>query len=154
MAFNGQRQGFILGGGIGAGNLHYSEAGYSFNRGAFATDFKIGYAPSNSLEIYYINSVSWFSYNSLSYAMGTTGLGVTKYLNPEGKGFFIFGGGGLSFFQNLSYTTGHTGFGFLAGIGYDIAKHWSIQGDVVYTDIESGAAKSTAFRVTLNVLAF
>ena len=155
LAFDGQRKGFILGGCIGAGSIHYEEPGWAgFNKGAFVTNFKIGYAPSNSLEIYYINSVDWFSYYSESLIMGTTGVGVTKYLNPKGNGFFVFGAVGISFFQNTTYSNGHTGFGFIGGAGYDIAKHWSIQGDVMYTDVESGTAKSWAFRATLNFLAF
>jgi len=154
-AFNGLRKGFILGGGVGAGGLFYDEYDFDLNKFSLATNFKIGYAPSNTLEIYYINSLSWFGYYGSTYYMGVTGLGLTKYLSKEGKGFFLHGGAGLSVFQRLSAgANAETGFGFIGGIGYDIAKHWSIQGDVVYTSMMSGQVTSLSARLTVNFLAF
>jgi opacity protein-like surface antigen len=152
-AFDGQRKGFILGGGIGGGSLKWSEPGLDFNQGAFATNFIIGYAPSNSLEIYYTNNVSWFSYQSESFVVGMSGIGLSKYLNKEGKGVFILGGIGVGVFSQMTgYTYSESGFGVVGGVGYDVAKHWRIQGEVLYTDIKS--ATSWAFRATINVIAF
>ncbi|MCZ6818589.1 MAG: hypothetical protein O7G31_03775, partial [Calditrichaeota bacterium] len=58
LAFDGQRAGFILGGGIGAGFLSNKTSFGSFSNTesetVFLTNFKIGYAPSNTLEIYYV----------------------------------------------------------------------------------------------------
>ena len=165
LAFDGQRKGFILGGGIGGGYLHYVES-YGFpvsglKTFAVATNFKIGYAPSNSLEIYYINSVSWFGYSQAAFIIGVTGLGLTKYLNPNGTGFFVSGGIGLSFYQPFEAGDEDrpaTGFGLLGGIGYDIAKHWSIQGDILYTTMNGYGyglrITSLGVRATLNFLAF
>jgi hypothetical protein len=125
------------------------------NKFSLATNFKIGYAPSNSLEIYYINSVTWFGYLSETFLIGVTGAGVTKYLNPNGTGFFVSLGAGISVFQSLTGGgTGITGFGLIGGIGYEFSKHWSIQGDVLYTTMESNQVRSLSVRATLNFLAF
>ena len=159
-AFDGLRKGFILGGGVGAGGLFYREhfgdfENFEFDRFSLATNFKIGYAPSNTLEIYYINYLSWFGYYGSTYYIGVTGLGLTKYLSKEGKGLFLHGGAGLSVFQRLSAgANAETGFGLIGGIGYDIAKHWSIQGDIIYTSMMSGQVTSVGARLTVNILAF
>jgi hypothetical protein len=160
LAFNGQRKGFILGGGVGAGYLSYQErfdgeGPFDLNKFSLATNFKIGYAPSNSLEIYYINSVSWFGYMSETLLIGVTGAGVTKYLSPKGTGFFVSLGAGISFFRSLTAGGGSfTGFGLIGGIGYEFSKHWSIQGDVLYTTMESNQIRSLSVRATVNFLAF
>jgi hypothetical protein len=155
MAFNGQRKGFILGGGLGAGWLNYQEPGLEFNKFAPAGNFKIGYAPSNSLEIYFTDNVHQFNYGGLSFAVGLGGVGLTKYLNPEGTGFFVFGGAGIGLFMVLESGGGsENGLGLIGGIGFDIAKHWNIQADVLYTSIASGAIKSLSVRATINFLAF
>jgi len=167
LASDGQRKGFILGGGIGVGYLSLKETwgdpeSTSWQgHPAFETNFKIGYAPSNSLEIYWINSVSWFWYSQDTFLIGVTGLGLTKYLNPNGTGFFVSGGIGLSFYKDFDPEfPSATGLGLLGGIGYDIAKHWSIQADVLYTTMNGkgfqGIPKVTSMgaKATLNFLAF
>jgi hypothetical protein len=166
LAFNGQIKGFILGGGLGAGYLRYERhpeglAGIALDKFSLATNFKIGYAPSNSLEIYFFNSASWFGYNYPGLenaplaAIGVTGVGLTKYLSPKGNGFFVFVGGAWSFYSALSSDVGESyGFGLVGGIGYDLSKHWSLQGDVLFTSMESGQIRSLCVRATLNFLAF
>jgi hypothetical protein len=151
MAFNGLRKGFILGGGVGGGYLTYE----GVDKFSLATNFKIGYAPSNSFEIYYLNTVTWFGANSETFINGLTGLGLTKYLNSEGRGFYLFGGVGAAVLQILaSYGDSEVGFGFIGGVGYDISKHWSLQGDVLYTTFDSGSWHSLGVRVSVNFLAF
>jgi hypothetical protein len=133
----------------------YDEGDFDLDEFSLATNFKIGYAPSESFELYYVNSVSWFGYASETFVIGASCVGVTKYLNKEGKGLFLFGGIGLATFSALSGgSSSADGFGALAGVGYDIGRHWSIQGDVVYTDLESGMASSWSIRATINFLAF
>ncbi len=155
MAFDGQRKGFILGGGLGAGWLNYKEPGLEFDKFSAAGNFKIGYAPSNSLEIYFTDNVHVFQYEGNSFGVGIGGIGVTKYLSPEGRGFFIFGGAGMGLFMRFESGWDSTsGFGLIGGIGYDFAKHWNIQADVIYTTFESGLIKSLSIRATINFLAF
>lgn len=149
LAFNGKRKGFILGGGVGGTYLSYHEdSGFEENKFSLATNIKIGYGQSESLEVYYVNSCS----------LGEGGvnisncIGVTKYLNREGKGVFLFGGVGIALIYGL--WDSQAGVNALGGVGYDIGRHWSIQGDVLYANLESGATSTLSFRVTINFLAF
>ncbi len=166
-AFNGQKKGFILGGGIGAGYLSYKETSPEFklNRFAGAGNFKIGYAPTDSFEIYFVGDLSMFGYlfqgdvdDMGVTVIGFNGLGLTKYLSTRGTGFFVSGGVGISFLSFFSTRTGsgdvNGGLGLLGGIGYDLSRHWRIQGDVVYTNLPAAHTKSLGFRVTFNFLAF
>jgi hypothetical protein len=149
LAFDGLRKGFILGGGAGPGYLTYEEV----DKFCLATNFKIGFAPSNTFEIYYLNSVSWFGISSSTFVNGLTGLGLTKYLNPEGRGLFVFGGVGLALLWELGGNESGSGLGLTGGAGYDIAKHWSVQADVTYCSI-SDAPNNVSVRVSVNFLAF
>jgi hypothetical protein len=153
-AFDGQRKGFILGVGFGAGGLNYDGRSVSFNNVTFENNFKIGYAPSNSFEIYYANIVSYFETLGTSFASGAACIAVTKYLKPEGRGLYFCGGVGFGYFWETEWDTiDESGFGTFGGIGYDIGKHWSVQAEVVYTNLEPNS-RSWGFRVTLNTLAF
>ncbi len=91
--------------------------------------------------------------NSDTFINGITGLGLTKYLKPEGPGFFVFGGVGLAVMQEFTGGEDDSGFGLIGGIGYDISKHCSIQGDIIYTNY-AGEWQSVGVRVTVNFLAF
>ena len=154
-AFDGQRKGFILGGGIGGSYLSYHEPyDFSLNKAAFATNFKIGYAPSNTFEVFYANNTQFFGFESNTWVVGASCIAVTKYMKPEGKGFFLTGGFGWAVFASVNRDAGsESGFGAFFGVGYDIAKHWNIQGDILYTSL-ADSWYTVGFRVTLNVLAF
>jgi hypothetical protein len=156
MAFDGERKGFILGGGVGGGYLSNKFPSFTLNKFAIGTNFVIGYAPTNSFEIYYLNTVSWWFEDTITLVTGLTGIGATKYFNPKGSGLFITGGIGVGVHYapfeegNASY-----GLGLLGGIGFDIAKHWRLQGEAVFVSINDGFyIKSLGFRLTLNTLAF
>jgi hypothetical protein len=155
-AFNGQRKGFILGIGFGAGALDYKAPSLSFSlsEATFENNLKIGYAPSNSFEIYYVNIVSYFESGGLAFANGGAFLAMTKYLKPEGKGLFLCGGIGFGYFWEMDRDSiDDSGFGAFGGIGHDIGKHWCVQAELLYTGFENNA-RCWGFRVTLNTLAF
>ncbi len=153
-AFDGQRKGFILGIGFGGGAFAYDSPFTGFNNATFENNVKIGYAPSNSLEIYYLNIVSYFEERGLSYAGGGALFGLTKYLKPEGRGVFLCGGVGFGYFWEMDLDTfDQSGFGAFGGIGCDLSKHWTIEADLLYTSLDK-RAHTFGFRVTLNTLAF
>ncbi|HVP36514.1 MAG TPA: hypothetical protein VMT04_05910, partial [Terriglobales bacterium] len=86
------------------------------------TDFKIGYAPSDFLELHFTNKVSWFGLkyspgNVDIVANGLSALGITYYFRPEAPSFFVTSGLGLSNWS-MPFESGSqslTGFGFFAG---------------------------------------
>lgn len=141
--FDGQRKGFVVGGGLGLGTTSYkqklvspigsSETGWS-NGFGIMTDFKIGYAPTNQVEFFYNDKGSWFDYSG---EIGLNGLGtasVNYYLKPEGPTFYLGGGLGFSIFT-LPFennTDVQLGFGSYVGSGYQFAKHFAVQLDFMF----------------------
>lgn len=148
VAFDGQRKGFILGGGAGLANVSYSQELEGFGESAesdteseiaFATDFKIGYAPNNQLEIYYTNQVGWFSMKNIygdnvTIANALSAIGVSYFIAPELKSggwhpsLFFSGGLGLSSWNAPMEEDidSSSGTGFFVGVGYEFTKHYRI----------------------------
>lgn len=101
------------------------------------TDFLIGYAPNDKLLIYYINKVSFdvsakkffFSGKWPHGFYGMAGLGVSYYLEPEGRSLFLTGGLGICV---NSHGSNYYGFGLAAGFGYEYAKHLQIEGGIIW----------------------
>jgi hypothetical protein len=175
-AFDGQRQGFILGVGGGAGLTSYTQTiahgGGSVtsdreNEFPLMTDFRIGYAPSDALEIYWMSKVSWFSMENaygddVTIANGLGGLGVTYFLQPTAPSVFLAGGVGFSSWAAPleEGVEAWYGLGVSAGAGYEFAPHWYIQGDVCWgnpSTEEGGDDFSTnalSVKLTLNVMGY
>ena len=150
-AFDGERRGFILGFGIGGGLTSFTQELSGFgagidatsereNKGAFATDFRIGGGFSNQFLLYYVSRVSWFNItnvfdNSVTIASGVGGLGVTWYTASAGPSWFV---SGLLGFANWSAvfendSGGQNGFGVSGGGGYEFSSHWSIEASLSWS---------------------
>jgi opacity protein-like surface antigen len=162
-SFDGERNGFILGGGIGAGYLSnstsYNSNTNTDNRGVFLTHFKIGYAPSNTLEIYYLSKVSWWGESDITFTLGLSAIAATFYLDKSTEtGWSISGGIGLSSLSAPFETDlkSSNGFGVFGGGGYEFANHWTVELDLLYSAISESGADLNSFGVqlTVNVLAF
>jgi hypothetical protein len=147
-AFDNQRQGFVLGGGIGGGYFSGNPPG---GDAVFAANLKIGSGLSNRTEVYYTYNASFYQDEGTLSASGIHGIGVTQYTKPEGYGLFFLGGVGLAFETEFEGGGSDYGFGGFIGLGHDIGKHWSIQADLSYMSVNSS---NWAFRVTLNFTAF
>jgi len=162
-SFDGERNGFILGGGIGAGYLSNSASFGSFsdtdNRAVFLSNFKIGYAPSNVLEIFYISKVSWWGESDIIFTLGVSAVAVRYYIDKATEtGWSVSGGFGLSalnapFEENLNSSNG---FGLFAGGGYEFSNHWTVEFDLLYSAISDSGFDLDSFGVqlTINALAF
>ena len=97
-----------------------------------ATDFKIGFAPSSSLAIYYTNKVAWYNGDvSLSH----TGIGATFFLNSSNvdrwkqSAFITASIGRSELDSNLygSYDDSMDGTGYSFGVGVEPAKNLMIE---------------------------
>ena len=175
-AFDGERQGFILGIGVGAGLTTYTQTISSGsnsltsdreNEFPLMTDFKIGYAPNDLVEIYWVNKVSWFSMENalgddVTITNGLGGLGVTYFFEPAAPSAFVSGGIGFS-----SWTVPFeeeaevwSGFGLTAGAGYEFATHWYVAGDVCWgkpSTEEYGldfSVDALSVKLTINVIGY
>jgi len=163
-AFDGERKGFILGGGIGTGFLSNTNSFNSFSntdsRAVFLTSFKIGYAPSNTLEIYFISKVSWWGESDRIIQLGLSAIAITVYFdNTTETGWFISGGLGYSTKAAPFESTGGTsyGLGLFGGGGYKFLSHWNLEVDLLYSTITTNSERdfnSFGVLVTVNFLAF
>lgn len=177
LAFDGQRKGFILGGGVGFGMTSFTQTveGYGQsvtsdreNKGAFMTNFKIGWGASEQLEIYYTQKSSFFGITNaldenVTILNAVGGVGVSYSLNLSAPTPFFTGGIGLAtwslpFEDNAPDTW--TGFGFYVGAGYEFARHYSGELDLVYGnpgDSQGGldaSSSALSVRLTINALAY
>lgn len=151
--FDGQRKGFVLGGGVGWGitsfTVHggwHTESG-PFNYWSFVGGFKIGHAPSNQIEMVYSNKVSFFSASDPvlmeSALHGLHTATVNYYFRPDGPGFFIGGGLGVASLALITEVDEEiwTGLAFHVGGGFGFSKHSAVAADLAYglpRDRESG----------------
>ena len=153
-----QRKGFIVGAGLGAGSVTYLSDWawelWRWRESGVAANFKIGYAPSNSLEIFVMSGGMFFPREGSKDTLGIVGGGLAKYVKPEGTGLFFTGGIGLSVLNRSSWEgySLETGFGFLAGLGYEPVKHLSVQADFFSAILFAGHERASGWRVTLNYL--
>ena len=166
-AFDGERKGFILGGGLGVGYLSnttswdnsYDTGSITESRTVFQTYFKIGYAPSNTLEIFYSSRISWWSDRSLLW-LGLGAVAFTLYFdNISETGWFVSGGIGHSNMSEFNFSTSsvsRSGFGLFGGAGYEFSKHWTVEVDLQYSAVTDDRRDTDSFGVlvTVNVLAF
>jgi hypothetical protein len=180
-AFDGQRKGFILGGGAGFGYTSFTqEVSIDYNgyhesvesdredNIAFMTDFKIGYAWDNYWAIYYTSKVSWFGMeNSLddnvTIANGLGAAAVTHWFKPQAPSWFVAGGVGYSTwalpFEDDPPDT-WIGPGLFMGGGYEFSRHWGVEGYLVWgkpQEEEWGIEVSSntfSFMLTVNVLGY
>jgi len=170
-AFDNQRRGFNLGGGFGLGLASYTQtisggqyAGTSSRQNPLAimTDLKIGGAPSDQVQIYYISRASWFSMQNVFedevvIANVWNGLGVSYYFQPQAPSPYLTGSFGFSTWSATFESDSEEwyGIGVTGGAGYEFVKHWSVEGVLAYgkpSNEEGGikvTANSFAFRVTL-----
>ncbi len=162
-AFDGERKGFILGGGIGAGFLSNTESFNSLSntdsRIVFLANGKIGYAPSNTLEIYSTGKQSWWGKSGKISRLLISAIAITVYFdNTTETVWFISGGFGLSTLDTPfeSNSESSNGFGLFGGGGYEFSSHWSLELNLLYSTItkEETDFNSIGVLVTVNFLAF
>ena len=174
--FDGERQGPIVGAGIGAGLASYtqevsygsfSETSDRENELAIMSDVKIGYAPNDVTQIYLMTKFSWFGMENalgddVTIEQGICGLGVTYFFQPTAPSAFVSGGIGVSTWTVPFevYADAWYGVGVSAGAGYEFAPHWYIEGNVCWgnpSTEESGFDFSTnalSAKLTLNWIGY
>jgi hypothetical protein len=168
-AFDGRRKGFILGGGLGFGLTSYTFSPHypgmdRENKGAFMSDFKIGYAPNDQLEIYYFSKVSWISAdytpeNKATVSTGVGGLGTTYSLKTVLPTFYVAGGLGFSSWSfpfEDNPPDPMSGFGIFGGAGYEFSRHLNLEFDLMYGTPSKNdvTVKPISVKLTLNALAY
>lgn len=168
-AFNGERQGFLLGFGIGASSYKISDKDGKIG---LETDLKIGYGFTNQFQVFYTNKVNFSTYDDAGYSHDESGLslhglsaiGANYYFSPLAPSFFVGGGVGLASHGDISTDSEHdsdssesnSGAGFYISGGYEFARHWNVELAVIRDsiDYERGNRSAWTYMVTLNGLAY
>ncbi|OGC87987.1 MAG: hypothetical protein A2142_02080 [candidate division Zixibacteria bacterium RBG_16_48_11] len=101
------------------------------------TDLKIGYAPTEQVEIYYSSKVSWFSVgdgDAVIFAYGFGSAAISYYFQPQSPTFYVSGGLGVATLSDPFEDDPETssGFGLFAGGGYEFARHYAVEFDLMY----------------------
>jgi hypothetical protein len=152
-----QRKGFILGLGIGFGGMSLNANSFlgsgEVTRSAFITDFRIGYAPSNTFEIYYVSKVFWWGESGWTLIHGLSSIGFSTYLNKETEtGLFLTTGVGVSTvdapFENVNPSYG---LGLFGGLGYEFVRHWTFEVDLLYSYISDVGVDLRLFGLGLTI---
>jgi hypothetical protein len=161
-AFDGQRQGFLLGFGVGAGSYKIEDRD---SKAGLVTDLKIGYGFTDQFQLFYTNKVTWRSADDWDgdglILHGLTGIGANYYFRPAAPSFFVGGGLGLASHGFISTDSdvdseSDSGFGFYLGGGFEFARHLNVEFSVLWDTIDYGYDDASAwtYMVTLNALAF
>lgn len=149
-AFNNEREGFVLGLGIGIANIDYDSGSFSASDTGIATSLKIGYGFTNDFSLYYLRNATFSEEEGYSFAEGITGIGVSKYLNPHGASLYFLGSLGIGDLINLDESETETGSAYLLGLGYEFHNHSSVEFTILKTKIDDVDYNSTALQLTYN----
>ncbi|OGC94737.1 MAG: hypothetical protein A2W25_16120 [candidate division Zixibacteria bacterium RBG_16_53_22] len=157
--FDDQRKGPILGGGLGLGITSYTEPwkpsgwmDFSLHLAvatSLQTDLKAGWGLDQQNEIFITSKISWFSedFNSgyqspskdITVADGLLGIAVTHYFNSQPPSFFISGGIARATWSSPfdgEFLNSLDGTGFFLGIGHEIKRHYCIEIDLLYGNVD------------------
>ena len=155
-AFDGKRQGFLIGFGGGVGRLT-SSRGRDLGLPATGaqTDLQLGYGVNDRLSVYYSGKQFWHKKNGLFLTDLFPMAGVTCRLQPSERSMSLSVGAGGSLIAATRSGEGVAGAGPAAfvGVGYSVAPHLQLQLDTVAWGVVGGG---TAFdlALTLMVLGF
>lgn len=145
-AFDGKRKGFILGGGAGLGVTSFDQTlrvpGFQDatsdreSKLGLATEFKIGGGFNDQFLLYYVNRAAWFSIENIfsqdvTIANSVGLVGISYYFQPTSPSPYLVAVLGISSWDApFEDTTAQVGVGLGAGLGYEFARHWSLEATI------------------------
>lgn len=168
-AWDGKRQGFLLGLGAGAGSLEYTDVqsvhlndeNRSDELSTIAFMPKVGYAPSDRFALLYYRHPFLFDAKN---AQGTSQeltacvelLGLHYYFD-SGPSLYVGAGWGNSyFFEGLENTAESAlkGSGSALSIGYEFSEHYSLELTSITGTLDDQGGSFKGYALTLNVLGY
>jgi hypothetical protein len=158
-----RRKGFIIGVGAGAG-IHQTPAfrvldrfgrvvssGGGENKLVIATNFNVGYAPSDQFLLYYSNKAAFTTDDRVD-VVGVTGFGMTYMLRRTSPSPFVSGSIGVGAAGTfIGSSNAESGAGFSIGGGYEFARHLSVNGDAMFVRLGNGQ-NHTVYKALFNYL--
>lgn len=169
-AAHAQRDGFVIGFGLGVGHTSISSDDEyddeDIGRTSLMTDFRIGYAPTNRAMLYWSSDVSWFrltdEFDDGVVISGIGGLGATYFIRDAAPSPYLTAALGFNSFNYIGISdaeiTQFFGPGIALGGGFEFARHWLLDGKVLLgrprhtEDGFTDALRVRTFKVTLNWL--
>jgi hypothetical protein len=152
-AFDGRREGFLLAFGVGVGNLSISDDLPAIGA---QTDLRLGFGVSDRVSVYYTGKQFWYKAEDLFLTDLIPMVGVTYRLQPSERSLSVSFGGGASLVagaRHHEWGAGVGGAGFV-GMGYQFARRWQVELDVIASGLIGSSAKIYNVGLTLNVLAY
>ena len=143
LAFNGNRKGFILDGGMGAGWVSVDLRdfiGHKENKVAVTTDINIGLATSNRVGFFLCNKLSWFGLSQgperKLYSSGLHALSF-RYYDREEQTAYPTVGIGLATLSTPFSNDPHiwTGWGALIGVWLEYGRHTTLELNLIYSSV-------------------
>ena len=152
-AFDDNKEGFMLGLGVGASSVKTTYTGGNSRDTGFATSIKLGYGINEQLATYFASESSIYKYNDKDDTVDTSliGIGLDYYINQNSP-FYVTGMVGIGSVDKLRNTNKvQTGYGFLVGAGYEISDHMTLQADYIKINTNDKLnADTDAIRFTVN----
>lgn len=149
--FDGRRQGFVLGGGLGASPLaHWNYDFTSINDGqtgaGLGLNFLLGLG-SNEQNMFALES-NYSLWNSSELnglvSQGFGGVVWYHYYSLQGPSTFTTLGAGLYFFDGEGFSRSDPGLAMLLGAGAELSKNWQIGG---YFSLGGASSEGVDFKL-------
>jgi len=170
---DGEREGFFVSGGIGAGYTTYSgqyrvilpdsiiDRSIDDNSAGAMFDVRIGGGISPRAQIYYQLQVVWFDEPHGSgaeeeiIATAHSGFGLTVYQKDTAPSLYYFGSIGFRHWWApfAEENTVWTGFGIMGGLGFEFLKRISLEASAAYgkPGIDTATVKLWTFNAGVNL---
>jgi len=170
--FNGERKGFVLGGGLGIAPIIKTTLGsLEDKKSGIGLNLLIGYAWDDQNMIVLEGNGGSFSLNNSkgTVTQGFSGAAWYHYFGPAGKSTYAIVGLGSyvyeskeifepDYFGSLFYITRshNMGLAILIGGGFEIARHWQVGGYISFGKTSDGPIdfNHTNFNILISTVAF
>jgi hypothetical protein len=130
-AFDGNRKGFVLGGGLGfalQGKYSFDAIDFEEDGSGLALNLVIGGAFDERNMLVYEGNVMGYTSDLFDrlITQGFNGASWYHYFGETGRSFYSTLGIGFYVFEMEDFDSNDPGFGLLLGGGYEFAKHWQV----------------------------
>jgi hypothetical protein len=149
-AFDGRREGFMLGFGAGYGGLDAPQFVHD-NASGIATRLEIGVGLSDRWMVHYAGK-QVLDLGEDGHVQLLPMVGVTHYLKSDAGSLLLTAGGGVSLLAEDGQENFNGGSSLFVGAGYEFARHWNVEVD--YVNSFDTAATTHTFLVTVGALAY